>query len=162
MSHDEYDATVTDLLGIPQSPGQAFAPDNVVAGYDNNAEALAVSSLLADQYRTSAEGLAEEVVTNHLTEILSCDPAQLGELACAESFLQEFGTRVFRRPLTAADVERYVTLWTDVAADDGFETGIQWVVTALLQSPHYLYRRLYQCRKIHTPKYTHLERSRSS
>lgn len=140
LSHAEYDATAVDLLAISASPGEAFAPDNVILGYDNNAEALAVSSLLADQYRTSAEDLAEEVVANHLSAILGCDPAALGESTCAESFIVEFGARAFRRPLTPADVDRYLQLWDQVAAEDGFDVGVQWVITAMLQSPHYLYR----------------------
>jgi len=140
LSHDEYSATVVDLLATATSPGDAFAPDNVIGGYDNNAEALNVSSLLADQYRNSAEDLAEEVVDQHLSALLGCDPIQVGEAACAESFIESFGLRAFRRPLSPADIDRYAQLWDDIASEDGFDIGIQWVITAMLQSPHYLYR----------------------
>ncbi|MEE2830491.1 MAG: DUF1592 domain-containing protein [Myxococcota bacterium] len=140
LSHPEYDATLSDLFGYDLSSGEGFAPDNVVGGYDNNATVLGVSSLLADQYRTAAEALAQEVVASHLSEVLGCDPASLGEAACARSFIVEFGARAFRRPLTGADVLRYEGLWSTVAAEDGFEVGIQWVITGMLQSPHFLYR----------------------
>jgi hypothetical protein len=140
LSHHEYDASLTDLLGLEVDSGEGFAPDNVIHGYDNNATALGISSLLADQYRSAAEDLAEQIVATSLSSVLGCDPATLGEADCARSFITEFGGRAFRRPLTSADVSRYEGLWADVAAVDGFETGIQWVITALLQSPHFLYR----------------------
>jgi len=140
LSHDEYDATLADLMPTTAVPGQSFAPDNVVGGYDNNAQVLAVSSLLADQYRTSAEDLAEQMVADHLSSILGCDPAQSGDASCAQSFIESFGARAFRRPLSPADVDRYLGLWEGIASEDGFGVGIQWVITALLQSPHYLYR----------------------
>ena len=140
LSHDEYDATVEVLLELEERPESSFAPDNVVGGYDNNAGALVVSSLLADQYRVSAEEIAEAVVAAELSSIVPCSPQTLGEAECAEVFVQEFGARAFRRPMRDLDVDRYMTLYSDVAVDSGFEVGIQWVITATLQSPHYLYR----------------------
>ena len=44
------------------------------------------------------------------------------------------------RPATAEDVARYMAIFNMVASEDGFEEGMRWVLTALLQSPHFLYR----------------------
>src|SRR6185295_8448303 len=59
---------------------------------------------------------------------------------CARSFIASFGKRAFRRPLTAAETERYVTLHTAIANEDGFAEGIRYVLGAMLQSPGFLYR----------------------
>ena len=45
----------------------------------------------------------------------------------------------FRRPLTADEQGKYLKLF-NLGAADGFAAGMQWVITALLQSPKFLYR----------------------
>ncbi|MEZ4428669.1 MAG: DUF1592 domain-containing protein [Nannocystaceae bacterium] len=142
LSHVEYNRTIVDLLGLSgelAGLGLSFAPDNVVHGYSNNAGALTVSGLLADQYREVAEQLADEIVVN-LGVHLACDPINDGEEACAAAFVTEFGGRVFRRPLTATERARYDGLYAEVAAEDGFEEGVYWVAAAMLQAPGFLYR----------------------
>lgn len=141
LSHREYARTLQDLVGAdPADIESRLAPDNVVEGYANNAGALAVSFLLADQYRS----LAEEVgglVAGDLAAHAPCTPAEPLDAVCAESFVEAFGERAFRRPLDAADVDRYMDLWSEVALeDDDFGSGIQWVVAAMLASPKFLYR----------------------
>ncbi|MBX2798890.1 MAG: DUF1588 domain-containing protein [Myxococcales bacterium] len=137
LTHAEYDRTVSDLLGFDVRAGEKFASDPVVDGFRNDAHALVVGDLLADQYASSAESLAAAVDVRSLVD---CDPGAEGEGTCAAVFVEDFGFRAFRRPLTVADIERYVGLWSDVAAAEGYEEGLRWVVIAMLQSPHFLYR----------------------
>ncbi|GAB4567028.1 MAG: DUF1588 domain-containing protein [Haliangiales bacterium] len=141
LSRTEYDRTVRDLLGTQATLGATFTADTVINGYDNNAEALTVSSLLAGQVREAAEKLAAEAVSDRLDALLPCDRG--AGAACVEEFTASFGARAFRRPLTDDEVARYAALF-DVGADaaDGgsFEVGIELVIAAMLQSPHFLYR----------------------
>ncbi|MEZ4452273.1 MAG: DUF1592 domain-containing protein [Nannocystaceae bacterium] len=139
LDHQEYQRTVADLLQGPVALPVAFAPDNVIDGYTNNAGALVVSGLLADQYREAAEAMAEVIVAD-LAGYVPCDPVAEGEPECAEIFVRSFGRRVFRRPLSDGEVARYVKLHAEVAGEDGFAEGIRWVSSALLQSPGFLYR----------------------
>ncbi|MFO0589477.1 MAG: DUF1592 domain-containing protein [Polyangiaceae bacterium] len=138
LSRAEYDATIHDLLGIDSTWGAAFGADTVVNGFDNNASALVVSPLLADQVRRAAEEIADAAFESPAS-LLPCDPAT-GDEACAASFVDTFGARAFRRPLDASDHDRYMTLYAAVAAEDGFLEGVKTVLTAMLQSPHFLYR----------------------
>jgi len=138
LSRSEYDATVHDLFGIPSAWGEGFSPDTVVNGFDNNASALVVSPLLADQARRAAEEIADKVFQSP-GALLPCDPAT-GDAACAAAFVDTFGKRAFRRPLETADHDRYMALYTLVATDDGFLEGVKTVLSAMLQSPHFLYR----------------------
>jgi hypothetical protein len=138
LSRAEYDATIHDLFGIDSTWGDKLTPDVVVDGFDNNASALVVSPLLADQPRKSAEQIAAEVMKDP-SKILPCQVAN-GDAACAEKFVDGLGKRAFRRPLTDTERTRYVGLYTSVAADDGFATGVETVISALLQSPSFLYR----------------------
>lgn len=142
LSHVEYGHTVEALLGpglpagLPAQPTAALAPDEVVDGFDNHAAALVVTDLLADQYRALAEELAAAV---DIGPLVPCGVADGGR-ACARAFIVDFGLRAFRRPLTAGDIDRYLALYDLVAVDDGFEAGVRWIIGAMLQSPHFLYR----------------------
>ena len=138
LNHAEYDATVHDLLAAePQS--QNFPPDEQGAGFSNNADALNVSSLLAEGYETAAEKMAAEAVTK-LGALSTCDTAATGEDACAGQFVRDFGKKAFRRPPTDEEVARYVGLYQVGRQGATYQDGISLVLQAFLQSPHFLYR----------------------
>ena len=99
-----------------------------------------MTGLLADQYRDAAENIAAQAITFHLTELLTCDPVDEGQAYCAAVFIRDIGGNAFRRPLTEDELERYWAIWDVVATEDGFIEGLQWTLTALLQSPHFIYR----------------------
>ncbi len=139
LSHQEYNHSLAALLGKPTELGLNFAPDTVIQGYTNNADALLVSGLLADQYREPAEAAADLLVAD-LPGRLGCDPAADGEAACATTFITAFGKQAFRRPLTATEVARYQALWQEAAKAEDFAGGLRWTIAALLQSPGFLYR----------------------
>ncbi len=136
LTPEELDNTIADLLDV-DADTESLAADDVVGPFANNAAALDVSGLLADQLRA----LAEEVAWSaNLQAMLPCDPETDGQAPCAALFIEDFGLRAWRRPLTQDDVDRYVALWEDAATDEGFLEGLRWVVAAMLQSPHFLYR----------------------
>lgn len=137
LDHDQYERTVLDLLGVSTDYGDHFAADTTEDGYRNDADALVVSGLLADQYRGAAEDLASVA---DIGGMLGCTPAEGNMTQCAAEFIEDFGSRAFRRPITEDEVETYLLLWADIAADDGFFEGLRWVVAGMLQSPHFLYR----------------------
>ncbi len=139
LSRSEYDQTIQDLFGIPSAWGESLSSDTVVNGFDNNASALVVSPLFADQARSAAEEIAD-VVFGNPSAILPCDPVAMGEVECATLWIDTIGKRAFRRPLDEADRERYLALYKLVATTDGFLDGAKTVVVAMLQSPHFLYR----------------------
>jgi len=139
LSHVEYNRTLAAILGAPTDLGLTFAPDTVVHGFSNNADALLVSGLLADQYREAAEAIAGQIVAD-LPARLGCDPVADGEAECAAGFIERMGKQAFRRPLSATELERYKTLYTEAAAVEAFAGGLHWTIAAMLQSPGFLYR----------------------
>jgi len=136
LTSSEYNQTVVDLLGDSIEEVQ-FASDDVIMGFDNNAGALDVSALLADQYRTAAETLANQA---DLDTLITCDPAVVGLSNCAYEFIDGFGLKAFRRPLDTSELTAYYDLWAQIVIDDGFDEAVRWVIIAMLQSPHFLYR----------------------
>jgi uncharacterized membrane protein YgcG len=138
LSRSEYDATIKDLFGFDSKWGASFTADTVVNGFDNNASALKVTPLLADQARRAAEEIAELAMQSP-GDLVPCDPAT-GDAACADKFIDTFGKRAFRRPLDDADRKRYADLFAAVLPDAGFAKALETVISAILQSPYFLYR----------------------
>src|SRR5260221_6224945 len=99
LTQPEYNSTVRDLLGDTSSPAAAFPPDQRQGDFSNTAVALTVSPLLAQNYESAAETLASAAVA-HLSTIVACDTAAMGEDACATQLITTFGKRAFRRPLS--------------------------------------------------------------
>lgn len=140
LSHVEYQYALTDLLGdaaLAQLATKDFVPDPISLGFSNSARFLDVKPVMLQAYQGAAELVASEAVKN-LSALVPCSPSA-GE-ACAQTFIERFVGRAYRRPLTTEEVDRYLTVFRAGAADADFATGIEWVVGAALQAPHFLYR----------------------
>src|SRR5215468_5388272 len=73
--------------------------------------------------------------------ILICRPqGKADEAVCARKIVSNFARRAFRRPVTDEDVNPLMAFYKAGYADGGFERGIRDAVTAILASPHFLYR----------------------
>ncbi len=143
LTRFEYNRTVRDLLGDTSNPADVLPPEEEVAGFNNQAAALTSSDLLIEQYMKVAEDVSARAVGNMEALIPDCDPDLDGNDACASSFIQEFGKRAFRRPLSQTEIERFKSVfdWAIADADLGrFEDGIEVVLQVMLQSPSFLYR----------------------
>ena len=143
LTRFEYNNTVRDLLGDTTNPADVLPPEEEVAGFNNQAAALTSSDLLIEQYMKVAEDVGARAVLDMDALLPDCDPGLDGDDTCALSFIEDFGRRAFRRPLSQAEVERLKAVF-DWAANDAdlgrFEDGIQVVIEATLQSPSFLYR----------------------
>ena len=130
LTHSQYNHTVRDLLGDETRPADSFPQEDFVHGFKNQIAGQDISPLLADAYNAAAERLARTAFPGgeDLNHLLPCRPS---EPACAQRFVREFGRKVFRRPLTEAEVLRYKAL---------FQAGPQAVLEAMLQSPKFLFR----------------------
>ena len=133
LTPTQYDNTLHDLFGIDSQFGAGFPADAVVDGFRNNSVALVMTPLLADKLSAAAQDVASKV---ELSKFASCAASQRDD-NCLRELLGKLGTRIFRRPLTAADGDRYFAL-AKAAAD--FDSSARLALTAMLQSPHFLYR----------------------
>jgi mono/diheme cytochrome c family protein len=63
------------------------------------------------------------------------------ESACARRIAENLARRAFRRPVTAAEMNRLMPFYERARRDGGsFDQGIEQVVAAVLASPQFLYR----------------------
>jgi Protein of unknown function (DUF1592)/Protein of unknown function (DUF1588)/Protein of unknown function (DUF1595)/Protein of unknown function (DUF1585)/Protein of unknown function (DUF1587) len=137
LTRSQYESTVRDLLGIETIAAQGFAPDERVAAFKSNAVAP-VGDLQVEQYMDAAEIVATEATTD-LASLLPCDPATVGEDACAEQWVREVAPLAYRRPLVEADIDRLMAVYSTAKTDADFETGIRVTLQGILQSPWFLY-----------------------
>ena len=143
LTHEQYQNSIAELFGITDGPADEFAPDALNGfAFDTSVDYL-VDARLGPQYRAAAETVAERVVADDSVylPLVGCDVAQA---ACVTEFIQGFGQRAFRRPLSAAESARFAALFAEgeelVGSGDAFRDGVRVVVEAALQSPQFLYR----------------------
>src|SRR5450432_1567986 len=140
LSSLQYNNTVRDLLGDTTKPADLFESEEVLGTFSGSAALARVSPIAADQYRAAAETLSATAVT-HLSTLVTCTPTDAAtEEACAKTFITDFGLRAYRRPLADDEVTSKLDLFRKARALGDFSFGIQGVIAALLQSPHFLYR----------------------
>jgi hypothetical protein len=137
---------VRDALRLDEALGlsSAFVAEPLRGTFDTNGSVLSVSADLFRDYQTAAEAVAARVARD--AELLAMfAPAGAGDArARAEAFIDELGLRAFRRPLSAAEVERALALFDKgamlIGSGDAFADGAELVLSYFFQSPHFLYR----------------------
>jgi hypothetical protein len=148
LSHLQWEQTVVDLfhLDAPTGLSASFSPDpDGAKPFDNNQAQLEVTPSLWSDYQTAAETVAEMVTSSadKLARFLP-DSASSYPREKEEAFLQSFGQRVFRRPLSLSELDARRSLFAKGPALypdlDPFVAGVRESIAAFLQSPYFLYR----------------------
>lgn len=151
LTHRQWEHTVVDLLGLTAPTGLSgdLVPDPARSTFDTDAAELSVSPVLRLQYEAAAEALALRVVSEpplYATVAPSGRYPSRGAYTLAErdAWVAEFGGRAYRRPLDPTERLQLGALFTEgsalFASGEPFADGVRAVVTALLQSPGFLYR----------------------
>jgi hypothetical protein len=141
LTHSQWEASTRDLLKLDALPGLStgFAGDPPEGMFSNNERRLYVTSTLREDYQRAAETLATQIAGNAqaITRVT-------GGTTDAATFVRTFGRRIFRRPLTTAEEQKYQAVFTSgatlVASGDAFADGVRMVIEAMLQSPNFVYR----------------------
>jgi hypothetical protein len=140
LTQRQYLNSVEALLG-PGLPTPALEPDtNPYLFFSIGAASTTVSELGVDQYEQAADLFSSIVFadTGRREALVGCLPAAPGD-ACVADFISRFGRRAYRRPLSAEEQTRWLTVSTELATGDAWQ-GMKYVVAGMLQSPHFLYR----------------------
>jgi hypothetical protein len=145
LSHRQWENTVRDLLRLPAAPGLAvkFTAD-AFKTFANDGGSLSVTESLRADYQTAAESLAQKIALDPAAVARLVPPGAPAGKERALAFVKDFGRRAYRRPLDDEEVAAFTTLFergpTLLPERDAFAAGVQLVLEAMLQSPHFLYR----------------------
>jgi Protein of unknown function (DUF1592)/Protein of unknown function (DUF1588)/Protein of unknown function (DUF1595)/Protein of unknown function (DUF1585)/Protein of unknown function (DUF1587) len=142
LTHREFNHTLQDLLGDTTNPADTWSVDD--GSTNSGFEAPnSVDKTTLQFIEPSIDAAAESAVAQNRVTIPCTNPAVgAAETTCATQFINTFGRRAYRRPVT--DLERADLLTVFNAAHGApisydFKTSIAQVIKAMLQSPNFLY-----------------------
>jgi hypothetical protein len=144
LSDHEYLNTLHDLFPslnptLPQLPA-----DVPVAGFENAAEGQDPSDVLIARFEAIANLYAEAATADTLavSTLVGCPDwsTPLAAALCGEQFVSQVGRRIFRRPLSDTEKRRYASQFQTWQSAVDFEGAVQLTLSAMLQSPQFLYR----------------------
>jgi hypothetical protein len=125
LSPRQYENTVLDLLGVGGHPAQAFG-----GGADTQLDELG-----AERRANAAAVVARQAAT----QMGSWSPCAGTEADCESRLIDQVGKRAFRHPLSAVERQQMTALFDAGKKEKGFTSGVEWLLTGLLQSPDFLY-----------------------
>jgi hypothetical protein len=137
LTRSEYGRTVADLLALPNPDITAIPPDQQMRGFTNNVAVTFVDDQHLDAYTSVGAALAAEAVRSAYDKLVPCATQ---DNACAASFIDSFGQRAFRRPLSDAEKARYLAFFEPALSEGQFKTGVELTIRSLLISPSFLFR----------------------
>lgn len=142
LTADEYDNTLRDLLLDGTRASQLVLPEDLRTPFDNDYTLQEPSLALIE----GADLLAADAAGRLLADpdkrdaVVGCSPSGPADETCFRSFVETFGRRAFRRPLTHEETTAFMAMQTHAIEKDDFWVGVDSVVRAVLQSPSFLYR----------------------
>jgi len=144
LSAPEFAASIHSIFGDTSNaaPVATVFSDTAVLGFSIDANSLLVQGLNASQLEDNAEAIAAWAASaGKLAQFASCAATSTGAPAssCATSFIQAFGRAAFRTTLATSDA-RLTTYSKLFMAGTSNTDGAQAVISAMLQSPYFLYR----------------------
>ena len=133
--------TLMDVFGYAGTSIDTFPADSRpdTSEYADAADSLVVGDLLTTYYSQAAEEVSANMATRSAT-FLGCAMSALGTGTCLQNFLQTYGMKAWRRPLTSDEVSNLQGLYNTVAPGAGAQVGFTTVVQALILSPNFVFR----------------------
>lgn len=146
LTEAQYRNAIADIFGGDIEIGGRFEPivrpvHELIA---TGAAESAISPAGFEQFDSMARTIAAQVLDEQRRDtFLTCKPVDVAQpdAACARSFFQQIGLYVFRRPLTATEVEFYVGVAArGVEPTRDFYKGLELGLASMLVSPQFLYQ----------------------
>jgi hypothetical protein len=135
LTRSEIDRSLSLLLGVDAKARETLTPDEKMGPFYSNAVAP-VDELAVTQFSELAERVALAAATK-MQELAGCNLES--DPACPAAFIGRFGRDAYRRPLEPSEVTTLSAVFEAGRAAGGAAKGFQTVVSAMLQSPFFLY-----------------------
>lgn len=140
----QYRASVELLLGSAAAAAVDPPDDPEVGLFDAMATLESVpSSPDLEDYEQAAAAAADAAIADRavLAQHVPCVAAASPDAGCYDDVAETLGRLAWRRPLTAVQHARLVSIATEGQAfgEGDFDTGLRYLLMAILQSPRFLY-----------------------
>lgn len=126
LTENQFNNSVLDQLQVSGEPlkglGQAF------------------DDVSLEQRATIAGAVAAQAVANLAKWAPCAAPATGPAPDCERQIIDKVGAQLYRRPLTDLERADMTKLFDAGVAEKDFATGVEWLLTGLLQSPYFVYQ----------------------
>lgn len=143
LTRDQLRFALQDLFAVTLTEVQLnkLGSDAEALGYTNNASALDLQTSNATSMYELFRELARDKTTAGLAAIATClGNANPGD-TCIRNFTKNYGKRIFRRPITLEEEDRFVALYNSVKGGGAtVAVSVQYVIESMLRSPSFLFR----------------------
>jgi hypothetical protein len=145
ITETQYRHTIADVFGPNIKINSRFEPEKRVDRLLAIGSAqLSLTSSGFEQYFALASSMSDQVLAERQRTVsVPCkpaDPTQADE-ACARLFIETYGERLFRRPLTESEtLARLRTASMGARHSNDFYAGLKLALTSMLAAPEFLFR----------------------
>lgn len=149
LSRIEFDRSVESVLGIKSVVAQTtFPPESRSNGFISNANGMVVGSNNITMIMEAAESIAAFTATQVVAGMgctFSTAPASTTMDPCVANFVSKYAKAFFRRPVTTGEITDLYGVYL-LGFQNPYESvpaatsGVRLLLTALIQSPQFLYR----------------------
>ena len=150
LTHDEYNNTVRDLIGVDLQPASRFPTDmSASSGFENSANSLFIQPVTLERYVGAAEQIVQTAWPTKRTSVehesawrrLLGDVANLKEAEAIQRVIHRFATRAYRRPLEQEELDSLMRHYQRrIDQGDSSEVALREVLQVILISPNFLIR----------------------
>jgi len=144
LTEAQYRQSIADIFGADIKVAGRFEPEMRMDGLlAVGTGRVTVTPSGFEQYDAMAQGIAQQLVDEKHRGALSCRPAAANapDDACAAEILGKAGRRLFRRPLSDAELHGEVAVADKAATTLGdFYGGLAYGLAGLLAAPEFLFR----------------------
>jgi hypothetical protein len=155
ITETQYRHTIADVFGPEIKINARFEPekreDGLLAigsarlsltssGFE---QYFALASTISDQVLAERQRTVQMLGERQRTVAVPCTPANPTQAddACARQFIEKYGERLFRRPLTESEtLARLKTASAGANQSGDFYAGLKLALTSLLVAPEFLFR----------------------
>ena len=120
LTNAQYKESIASLFGMGLVLPTRLEPDVAVDGLRSiGASVTMVSPSGVSDYEKAAYEIIEQVLADEerVARLLPCTPSSPNDALCAEQFVQTFGRKVWRRPLTEEEVTEITHVLTSIGED---------------------------------------------
>jgi hypothetical protein len=145
LTEQEYRNSIADIFGKEIQVRGSFEPTKRTGGLEAASTALlSVTPVGLESFNKMAGDIAAQVTAEKHRAKLPCTPQdpKAPDDACAREILSHYGLLLFRRPLTAAELDNPVGLLHSITErTNDFYAGLHYGLSMLLQLPDFLFRK---------------------
>ncbi|MEZ4288042.1 MAG: DUF1592 domain-containing protein [Polyangiales bacterium] len=138
LSRTEYRNTVRDVFGVAIDDLVSLLPADVKAPFDNRySDQVPSGTLIESTLAVATETGSRFVASDRFQSFVSdCTKRQEDSQACLSRFLDEYGKRALRRPLTTGERDELVDALSGATQEDSFRSA----VAALMMDGEFMYQ----------------------